>query len=64
MITTDQEYHQSREKLASLAGLVASTEAGRAGDHAFRDLQLAGLRGFAGDLRAEIAAYETRRKRS
>lgn len=64
MITTDQEYSRSREKLASLAGLIASTETRRAGDQGFRDRQLAGLRGFAGDLRVEFADYETRRKQS
>ncbi len=63
VITTDQEYDQSREKLASLVGSIASTEAGAAGDDEFRDLQLSGLRSFADDLRTEIADYETQQKR-
>lgn len=60
MITSGHQQQQAHEKLVFLEALIIGTETGAAGDDDFRDIQLAGLRSLAGDLRAEIADYERR----
>lgn len=57
MITNERQFQQSGKKLSDLEALIASTEAGEAGDEDFRDVQLAGLRSQADDLREEITEY-------
>lgn len=61
MITNERQYQQTRKKLAELDELIVATESGDAGDDEFRDVQLAGLRSQADDLREEIDEYETLR---
>lgn len=61
MITNERQYQQTRKKLVDLEAMVASTEAGEAGDEGFRDVQLSALRSQAEDLREEIEEYETLR---
>ncbi len=61
MITNERQYQQTRRKISDLEALATATEAGDAGDEGFRDLQIAGLRSQADDLREEIAEYETLR---
>lgn len=46
------------QKLAGLERLIAATSEGRAGDDGYRDIQLAGLRSQAEDLREELAEFE------
>ena len=46
------------QKLAGLERLIAATSEGRAGDDGYRDIQLAGLRSQAEDLRQELADFE------
>lgn len=60
MVTDEHEYRQARTTLGELCELIAAAEAGDAGDDGFRDVQLAGMRSHADDLRQEIANYETR----
>ena len=43
MITNERQYEQTRKQLTMLESLLASTQAGEAGDDGFRDLQAAGL---------------------
>lgn len=58
MIGNERQYEQTRKKLEDLERLLASTEAGAAGDDGFRDLQAAGLSGQIGELRDELGEYE------
>lgn len=58
MITNERQYEQTRKQLGRLESLVASTEAGEAGDDGFRDVQAAGLASQINDLRDEILEYE------
>ena len=58
MITNERQYEQTRKQLAMLGSLLASTQAGTAGDDGFRDVQAAGLASQIQDLRAELAEYE------
>lgn len=58
MITNERQYEQTRKQLDRLASLLASTEAGEAGDDGFRDVQAAGLTSQIQDLRDEILEYE------
>jgi hypothetical protein len=59
MITNEHRHQQTRTKFAELNELITAVEAGDAGDDEFRDVQLAGLRSQADDLRREITEYET-----
>lgn len=61
MITNERQYQQTRRKLTDLEALIAATEAGKAGDEGFRDVQVAALESQATDLRDEIAEYEALR---
>lgn len=58
MITNERQYEQTRKQLDRLASLLASTEAGQAGDDGFRDVQAAGLASQIQDLREELVEYE------
>ena len=58
MITNERQYEQTRKQLDRLASLLASTEAGQAGDDGFRDVQAAGLASQIQDLRDELVEYE------
>lgn len=60
MITNERQYEQTRKQLERLATLLASTEAGEAGDEGFRDVQAAGL--AIQDLRDELHEYEQLRE--
>lgn len=46
MTTNERQYEQTRKQLEGLESLLASTEAGEAGDEGFRDVQLAQLRSW------------------
>lgn len=59
MTTNEHRHHPTRKKLAELDELITAAEAGDAGDDEFRDVQLAGLRSQADDLRQELTEYET-----
>lgn len=61
MISNERQYQQTRRQLEDLERLLASTEAGAAGDDGFRDLQAAGMSSQIEDLRDEIAEYESLR---
>ena len=58
MITNERQYQHTGKKLADLESLIAATERGEAGDDGFRDLQIAGLKSQATDLREELAEYD------
>lgn len=58
MITNERQYEQTRKQLEGLESLLASTQAGKAGDEGFRDVQAAGLASQVMDLREEIGEYE------
>ena len=58
MITNERQYEQTRKQLAGLEALLASTQAGEAGDDGFRDVQAAGLASQIEDLRGELQEYE------
>jgi HTH-type transcriptional regulator/antitoxin HigA len=58
MITNERQYEQTRKQLTMLESLLASTQAGEAGDDGFRDLQAAGLASQIQDLRDELTDYE------
>jgi HTH-type transcriptional regulator/antitoxin HigA len=58
MITNERQYEQTRKQLDRLAALLASTEAGDAGDDGFRDVQAAALASQMQDLRDEVQEYE------
>lgn len=58
MITNERQYEQTRKQLAGLEALLASTQAGEAGDDGFRDVQAAGLASQIEDLRDELNEYE------
>lgn len=59
MVTNEREYQQTRRKLVEIDELITAVEAGDAGDDQLRDVQLAGLRNHADDLRREITEHET-----
>lgn len=58
MITNERQYEQTRKQLTMLESLLASTQAGEAGDDGFRDVQAAGLASQIQDLRDELTEYE------
>ena len=58
MITNERQYEQTRKQLTMLESLLASTEAGTAGNDGFRDMQAAGLASQIQDLRDELSEYE------
>ena len=58
MITNERQYEQTRKQLSMLESLLASTQAGEAGDDGFRDVQAAGLTSQIQDLRDELTEYE------
>lgn len=58
MISNDHQYQQTRKKYAELGQLLASVEAGRAGEDGFRTLQAQALRSQMADLREEVEEYE------
>jgi hypothetical protein len=60
-VTNTAEYEHTRRKLADLEQLIEALSEGSAGDDGFRDLQLAGLRSQAEDLREELAEFDQRR---
>lgn len=58
VIINERQYEQTRKQLRGLESLLASTEAGEAGDEGFRDVQVAGLASQIEDLRRELDDYE------
>ena len=58
MIRSARQYEETRSQLERLALLLASTEAGEAGDDGFRDVQAAALASQMQDLRDELHEYD------